>query len=81
MSHFFTQSDPLFEQDNYSALEALDRAQFIAFAPYVWEASRLLVDKGILKLVDEAHQAGITIPEIVRATGLSHYGLKALNNP
>jgi len=78
MSHSFTQSDPLFEQDNYSALEALDRAQFIAFAPYVWEASRLLVDKGILKLVDEAHQAGITIPEIVQATGLSHYGVRIL---
>ncbi len=78
MSQSFTQSVPLFEQDNFSALEALDRAQFIAFAPYVWEASRLLVDKGILKLVEEAHQAGITLPEIAASTGLSHYGIRIL---
>ena len=78
MSHTLTQPDSLFEQDNFSALEALDRAQFIAFAPYVWEASRLLVDKGILKLVDEAHQEGITIAEIAQATGLSNYGVRIL---
>jgi hypothetical protein len=78
MEHPDTKLQPLFEQDNLTALEALDRAQFIAFAPYVWETTRLLVDKGILQLVNDAHQEGIALDAIVKKTALSHYGVRIL---
>lgn len=78
MEQTATQLPPLFEQDKLSALDALDRAQLIAFAPYVWEATKLLVDKGILKLVDEAHQSGITLEDIAKQTNMSLYGVRIL---
>ncbi len=73
-----TMQDSLFEKDNLTALEALDRAQLIAFAPYVWEATKILIDKGILQMVDASHQKGITIEEICSAVNMSHYGVRIL---
>lgn len=72
------QLKPLFEEDSIRALEAIDRAQLIAFAPYVWEASRLLRDKGILRAVEAARSEGITIEEVAAQTGMSHYGVRIL---
>ena len=73
-----TKKKVLFEEDNLSALAALDRAQFIAFAPYVWEASKILRDKGILHLVESARENGITIDEIADKIKMSHYGVRIL---
>ncbi len=67
-----------FEEDNLTALEAVDRAQFIAFAPYVWEASKILRDKGILHLVEASRKEGITIDEIAAKINMSHYGVRIL---
>lgn len=78
MEQTATKLQPLFEQDNLTALEALDRAQFIAFAPYVWEATRLLIDKGILQLVNNARLHGISLDDIVQGTSLSRYGVRIL---
>ncbi len=72
------QEKTLFEEDNIRALEAIDRAQLIAFAPYVWEASRLLRDKGILKCVEDARKEGITIDEVATRVDMSHYGVRIL---
>ena len=72
------QLKPLFEEDNVRALEAIDRAQLIAFAPYVWEASRLLRDKGILHAVEASRNEGITIEEVAQQTSMSHYGVRIL---
>lgn len=69
---------PLFSEDNRSILDALDRAQLIAFAPYVWEASRLLNDKGILKCIEEAKEEGLTIEEAALRTGTPYYGARIL---
>lgn len=67
----------IFESDNLTALEALDRAQFIAFAPYVWEASKILRDKGILHIIENARE-GITIEDIASRTNMTHYGVRVL---
>lgn len=72
------QLKPLFEEDNIRALDAIDRAQLIAFAPYVWEASRLLRDKGILQAVEASRAEGITIDEVTAQTGMSRYGVRIL---
>lgn len=72
------QLKPLFEEDNVRALEAIDRAQMIAFAPYVWEASRLLRDKGILHAVEASRNEGITINEVAAQVDMSLYGVRIL---
>lgn len=67
-----------FSKDNRSALEAQERAQWIAFGPVIFQAARVLRNKGILKCIEEAGQKGITLPEIASALELSEYGVRVL---
>ena len=60
-----------------SALEALERAQWIAFAPFVFQAARALRDRGIL-LAIEASREGLTLDEVAAAVRLSVYGVRVL---
>ncbi|HRO43253.1 MAG TPA: methyltransferase [Flavipsychrobacter sp.] len=69
---------PLFGEDKSSAVEAISKAQFIAFAPYIFQASVLLRDKGILKVVDESKENGIAIDEIVEKVNMTHYAVRVL---
>lgn len=71
-------NEALFSKDNRKAIDAMDRAQLIAFAPYVWEASKLLIEKGILKVVEDARLDGITIAEVASKVNMSHYGVRVL---
>jgi len=68
----------LFEDDKKSAIDAISQAQFIAFAPYIFQASVLLRDKGILRLVDNAKNSGITLEEIVPQVNMTHYAVRVL---
>ncbi len=67
-----------FEQDQKSALEGMELAQWIAFAPVVFQAARALKRFGILSIVEEARKKGITFKEIEEKVHLSHYGLRIL---
>ena len=69
---------PLFEEDNMAAVDAISKAQFIAFAPYIFQASVLLRDKGILKAVDHSKENGITIEEVEREVNMPHYAVRVL---
>lgn len=68
----------LFETDKKSALEAISQAQFIAFAPYIFQASILLRDKGILKVVEESRTNGISLVEVVAKVNMPHYSVRIL---
>lgn len=68
----------LFSDDKKTALQAISQAQFIAFAPYVFQASVLLRDKGILKLVEAARSEGITLEDVVAKVGMTHYAVRVL---
>jgi len=68
----------MFEKDTLKALEAMDRAHLIAFAPYVWEASKLLIEKDILAQIDKSGTNGIAMAEIKPNTELSPYALRVL---
>jgi len=68
----------LFSDDKVSALEAISKAQFIAFAPYVFQASVLLRDKGILKFIDQSRLEGVTLEDVQSQTGLDHYPVRIL---
>jgi ubiquinone/menaquinone biosynthesis C-methylase UbiE len=65
-----------FETDKLSALEAKEKAQWIAFAPVVFQSARILRDSGILKEVEASD--GLTIHEIVDKVKLPHYGVRVL---
>jgi ubiquinone/menaquinone biosynthesis C-methylase UbiE len=66
-----------FESDKLSAFQAIEEAQRIAFAPAVFQASRILRDSGILKAVSENNE-GLTLDEIVSKVTLPHYGVRVL---
>ena len=67
-----------FNEDNLTALESLENAQRIAFAPMVFQAAISLRDLGILELVEQSGKDGITSEAIVDKTGLSAYGVRVL---
>jgi hypothetical protein len=65
-----------FDTDRLTAGDAVARAQHIAFAPIVFQASRALRQRGILAFVHA--EGGATMEEIARGTGLSTYGARVL---
>jgi ubiquinone/menaquinone biosynthesis C-methylase UbiE len=66
-----------FEKEKLSALQAKEEAQWITFAPFVFQATRVLRDSGILSLV-ESHREGITLEEITDKIKLPPYGIRVL---
>ena len=68
----------LFEDDNKRAVDAVRDAQYIAFAPYIFHASVLLRDKGILSYVEGARMEGCTIEEVSAKIAMPHYGIRIL---
>jgi ubiquinone/menaquinone biosynthesis C-methylase UbiE len=67
-----------FNKDTKTALEAIDLAQWIAFAPIVFQASLALRDLGILERVSESKTKGLSLKEIEEKTRLPHYGTRVL---
>jgi ubiquinone/menaquinone biosynthesis C-methylase UbiE len=65
-------------RDGATALEAIERAQWIAFAPFVFQASRCLQQSGLLQAVESARPAGLTLEEARAAAGLSPYAARVL---
>ncbi len=66
-----------FENEKLSALQAKEEAQWITFAPFVFQATRVLRDSGILSLV-ESNRSGITLEEISKQIKLPSYGVRVL---
>lgn len=66
-----------YTQEKLSAREAQRLAEWIAFGPIVFQASRLMVKFGILDLLRDS-DSGMTQAEVVEATHLSPYAVKVL---
>ncbi len=66
-----------YTKDNLSAREAQRLAEFIAWGPVVFQASRLMVKFGILDMIRDSKE-GMTRKEIVQSTKLSDYAVKCL---
>ena len=66
-----------YSEEQLSAREAQRLAEWIAWGPAVFQASRLMVKFGILQLLRDSSD-GLTRQEICRATGLSDYAVKCL---
>lgn len=64
-------------KEQKSALEAQRLAQEIAFAPMVFQVSRLMVKFGILEYLSNNHK-GVAQTDIIEHTGLSKYAVQCL---
>ncbi len=67
----------VYTEEQQSARDAQRLAEFIAWGPVVFQASRLMVRWGILDMIRDADN-GLTQQEICRQTGLSEYAVKCL---
>ena len=61
-----------------SAVEALSQAQYIAFSPFIFQATCALQDLKILSHIDEAGNNGIDIEALAQACQLPKYGVNVL---
>lgn len=60
-----------------SALEAIERAQWIAFAPFVFQASCVLRDRGLLEAIERSRE-GLTLAQVAEQVDLPIYGVRVL---
>ena len=67
-----------YNEDKLSALEAMEQAQWLAFAPVVFQAARSLRNLGILASIEKQLGKGLTLAEIENECKLSHYGARVL---
>lgn len=75
--HLSSSLKKAYTRESLSAREAQRLAEFIAFGPVVFQASRLMVKFGILDLLRDCPD-GLTRSELVEKTGLSDYAVKCL---
>ena len=73
--NLFPEIEKAYSKDRLSAREAQRLAQYIAFGPIVFQASRLMIKFGILERLRDRE---MTPPEIAKAAGLSEYAAKVL---
>lgn len=73
-----TQAKSLFDDHSGSALQAKEKAQFIAFGPVVFQVTLALRDLGVLSAVEAAREQGLGFEELRRQVRLGEYGLKVL---
>jgi len=69
--------------DNYAkdAIRAVDakfEAQKIAFAPLTFQAVRALLELGLLKIISDSGEKGISLEKAAQKAGISLYGVKVL---
>lgn len=67
-----------YTKENKTALQAKEYAQWIAFAPIVFQATRSLQNFGILLAVENAGKEGISIKEVSDTLNLPYYGVRVL---
>ena len=73
----FPSLEKKYTEEHQSAREAQRLAEFIAFGPMVFQASRLMVKFGIMDMLRDSEE-GMTREELVEKTGLSDYAVKCL---
>ncbi len=67
-----------FKNDSLRAIDAKFEAQKIAFSPLTFQAVRALLELGILRVVDQAGDEGISLSDLAEKTSLSPYGTAVL---
>ena len=75
--HLFPDLKKKYTREQLSARDAQRMAEFIAWGPIVFQASRLMVKFGILDMLRDSDD-GLTEKEIIEKTELSGYAVKCL---
>ena len=74
----FPELKKIYTKEQLSAVEAQRRAEFIAWGPAVFQSQRLMIKLGLLDLLRDCGEEGLTRTEIAERTGLSDYAAKCL---
>lgn len=69
---------PDYSREPRSALEAIEAAQWIAFAPFIFQAARCLGELGVLAALDAGKPAGRSAEQLETDTQLSRYAIRVL---
>lgn len=75
--HFTPSISKRYTREQLSAREAQRQAEYIAWAPVIFQVSRLMLKYGILDMLRDSND-GLTISELQEKTNLSRYALKIL---
>lgn len=75
--HLFPELKKKYTTEHLSAREAQRMAEFIAWGPMVFQASRILISSGILSMLHDSRE-GMTEAEVTERTGMSRYAVKCL---
>jgi ubiquinone/menaquinone biosynthesis C-methylase UbiE len=67
-----------FKKETKTALEAIEYAQWIAHAPIVFQATRVLRNNGILQAIQDEGKKGLTLEEVAERVKLPEYGVRVL---
>ena len=67
-----------YKDDSLRAIDARFEAQKIAFAPMTFQAIRAMIELGILNLIEDSGDDGITIADLAKKTSLTEYGVGVL---
>lgn len=70
--------NPHFTKDQLTAGEALNRAHFLAMAPFAFEAARILRDTGILAQLEDSNPTGCSTTDVAGKRGLSMNSAQAI---
>ena len=76
--HLFPNLKKTYTHETSSAYDAQRMAEFIAWGPVVFQASRIMLDWGILEMLGQAGDTGLTRAEICEKTRESDYAIKCL---
>lgn len=75
--HLFPSLEAQYSKEKLSARDAQRLAEFIAWGPVVFQASRLMIKFGIFDMLKNSKD-GLTRQEVCEKTGLSDYAAKCL---
>ncbi|MDY3135150.1 MAG: methyltransferase [Candidatus Egerieousia sp.] len=75
--NLFPALERAYTKESLSAREAQRMAEYIAWAPLIFQTARVMVKSGILQLIRESAE-GLTAGEIAESSGYSLYAVKVL---
>lgn len=76
--NFPMETEKSYYSDRIRAVDAKVEAMKIAFSPLTFQAVRALLELGLLRMVSDAGDEGISIAELARSAGLTEYGVGVL---
>ncbi|MBE6354982.1 methyltransferase [Treponema sp.] len=71
-------NDDTFKDDKIRAVDAKFEAQKIAFSPLTFQAVRALIETGLLQMIEDAGDEGISRTQLAEKSKISEYGVGVL---